>query len=87
MLTLLVSQVGAQCFVHPKPQTIFLPRLKVTVDGAPFRIIIGQKPPLTARKEKIKNGINDLSKINFTRSAGRFRHGKQIFDMIPLTIS
>jgi hypothetical protein len=28
-----------------------------------------------------------LPEMNFARSAGLFRHRKQLFDMIPLTIS
>jgi hypothetical protein len=89
----LVPHLASQPLVNLNPGAIFAPLVEVVVNALPGGILFGQVTPLAACHRHIQNGIDDLLQVQlagpapFALAVFFLLHGKQSFDMFPLTFS
>jgi len=67
--TCFTAYFGSERVVGPLLGAIITPNSKVIVHTWPFRVFLGQHPPLDAADNNVKDGIDDLAHIQRTRSS------------------
>ena len=76
----------AQGGVDPFPGAVERPFVEVIPDAVIIREVLGQHRPLTARPCEVQDGVDDLTKVQFTRATRALLRGKQRLDKLPLRV-